>query len=88
MPDETIFVLAGLDQNDDFRVGPLGEREQAARVNQPEFRAEVKSERESLERERRRRGSIAAADVPTQPEDAITVAKFIGALRQFRRRPD
>ena len=58
--------------------------EQAARVNQPEFRADVTSVRESLERERREQGRIAVADVPTQPEDAITFAKFIGALRQFR----
>ena len=58
--------------------------EQAARVNQPEFRAEGRSVRESLEREQREQGSLEAADVPTQPEDAITLAKFIGALRQFR----
>jgi DNA-binding XRE family transcriptional regulator len=58
--------------------------DQAARVNQPEFRADVKSVRDSLERERREQGRIATADTPTQPEDAVTIAKFIGALRQAR----
>jgi DNA-binding XRE family transcriptional regulator len=56
----------------------------AARVKQPEFRAEERSIREALDRERREEGGIATTGVPTEPEDAITTARFIGALRQHR----
>lgn len=58
--------------------------EQAARINDPEFRAQDKAARESLERERREHGRIATSDVKTQPEDAVALAKFIGTLRQLR----
>ena len=58
--------------------------EQAARIKQPEFRAEDRALRESLKRERREHGKIMAADVATQPEDAVALSKFIGGLRQRR----
>jgi DNA-binding XRE family transcriptional regulator len=56
----------------------------AARIAKPEFRAEERETRESLERERRELGSVATSDLPTEPEDAIALAKFIGGLRQRR----
>jgi len=56
----------------------------AARVKQADFRAEEKSIRDALERERREQGKIATTDVPTDPEDAFATARFIGSLRQRR----
>jgi DNA-binding XRE family transcriptional regulator len=58
--------------------------EQTARIKQAEFRAEGRALRESLERERREQGKIAAVDARTQPEDAVALSKYIGALRQRR----
>jgi DNA-binding XRE family transcriptional regulator len=56
----------------------------AARVKQAEFRAEERAIRDALERERREQGKIATTDVPTEPEDAVATARFIGGLRQRR----
>jgi hypothetical protein len=56
----------------------------AARVKQAEFRAEERSVREALERERREGGGIAATGATTEPEDAIAIARFLGTLRQHR----
>lgn len=58
--------------------------EQAARIAQPEFQAEARAVRESLQRERKEQGGIATTAEATEPEDAITLAKFIGSLRQRR----
>jgi DNA-binding XRE family transcriptional regulator len=56
----------------------------AARAKQAEFRADERSIRDALERERQEQGTIATTDVPTDPEDAIATARFIGGLRQHR----
>lgn len=56
----------------------------AARVKQADFRVEASAAREALERERREQGKIAAADEPTEPDDAVATARFIGGLRQHR----
>jgi DNA-binding XRE family transcriptional regulator len=56
----------------------------AGRTKQAEFRAEEQSIRDALESERREQGNIATTDVPTDPEDAIATARFIGSLRQRR----
>ena len=56
--------------------------EQAKRIAQPEFRAEARSVRETLEREQREQGEIATTGESIEPEDAIALAKFIGCLRQ------
>ena len=58
--------------------------EQAARMTQPEFRAEARAVRETLERERQVHGDIATSGEKTEPEVAIELAKFIGGLRQHR----
>jgi DNA-binding XRE family transcriptional regulator len=58
--------------------------EQAARIAQPEFRAEAQNVRESLERERQELGDIETSGEKTEQEDAIAHAKFIGSLRQRR----
>jgi DNA-binding XRE family transcriptional regulator len=59
--------------------------EQAARIAQPEFRAEARAVRDSLEREQRGQGEIATStDGSTEPEDFIALSKFIGGLRQRR----
>jgi DNA-binding XRE family transcriptional regulator len=58
--------------------------EQAARIAQPEFRAQALAARESLEHELREHGETATTDDQTEPEDAIVLAKFIGGLRQCR----
>ena len=58
--------------------------EQAAKVAQPEFRAQALAAREFLEHERREQGETATTDDRTEPEDAIVLAKFIGGLRQRR----
>jgi hypothetical protein len=58
--------------------------EQAARINQPAFRAEARSARHSLEHERSAQGAIATTDEKTEPEDAIALAKFNGGLRHQR----
>lgn len=60
--------------------------QRAARTKQAESRAEERSIRDALERERREHGTIATTDVPTEPEDAIATARFIGGLRQERER--
>jgi DNA-binding XRE family transcriptional regulator len=51
---------------------------------QAEFRADERSIRDALERERQEQGTIATTDVPTDPEDAIATARFIGGLRRHR----
>ncbi len=56
----------------------------AARAKQAEFRADERSIRDALERERQEQGTIATTDVPTDPEDAIATARFIGGLRRHR----
>jgi DNA-binding XRE family transcriptional regulator len=56
----------------------------AARSKQADPRAEERSIRDALERERKEQGTIATTDVPTDPEDAIATARFIGGLRQRR----
>ncbi len=56
----------------------------AVRANQAAFRADEHSIRDALERERQEHGEIATTDVPTDPEDAIATARFIGGLRQHR----
>jgi len=56
----------------------------AARAKQAEFRADERSIRAALERERQEQGTIATTDVPTDPEDAIATARFIGGLRRHR----
>jgi DNA-binding XRE family transcriptional regulator len=56
----------------------------AARAAQAEFRADERSIRDALERERQEQGTIATTDVPTDPEDAVATARFIGGLRQHR----
>src|SRR5947207_10162216 len=56
----------------------------AARVKQSGFREEERLVREALDRERREEGGIATTGVPTEPEDAIATARFIGSLRQRR----
>ncbi len=56
----------------------------AARAKQAEFRREARAVREALERERREQGKIAVADEPTEPDDAVTAARFIGGLRRHR----
>jgi ribosome-binding protein aMBF1 (putative translation factor) len=56
----------------------------ADRAKQAESRAEERSIRDALERERREHGKIATTDEPTEPEDAIAIARFIGGLRQRR----
>jgi DNA-binding XRE family transcriptional regulator len=56
----------------------------AARATQAEFRADERAIRDALERERQEQGTIATTDVPTDPEDAIATARFIGGLRQHR----
>ena len=56
----------------------------AARAKQAEFRAEGRAVREALERERREQGKIAATGEPTEPDDAIATARFIGGLRRHR----
>jgi DNA-binding XRE family transcriptional regulator len=48
------------------------------------FSAEEQSSRDVLESERREQGKIATTDVPTDPDDAIATARFIGGLRQRR----
>ena len=58
--------------------------EAAARGKQADFRAEERAIRDALERERSEQGTIATTDVPTDPEDAIATARFIGGLRQRR----
>ncbi len=59
--------------------------EQAAAIaNQVAFRADEHSIRDALDCERQERGKIATEDVPTDPEDAIATARFIGGLRQHR----
>jgi DNA-binding XRE family transcriptional regulator len=56
----------------------------AARAAQAEFRADERSIRDALERERQEQGTIATTDVPTDPEDAVATAQFIGGLRRHR----
>jgi DNA-binding XRE family transcriptional regulator len=59
-------------------------QEPAARTKQADFRAEERSIRDALERERQEHGKIATTEVPTEPDDAIAVARFIGGLRRYR----
>ena len=66
------------------KTGAATPEQAAARAKQPESRAQECSIRDTLERERREQGKIATTDVPTDPEDAITTARFIGGLRQRR----
>lgn len=56
----------------------------AARARQADFRAEATAARDALERERREQGKIATAGEPTEPDDAIATAQFIGGLRRHR----
>ena len=58
--------------------------EGAARAQQADFRAEARAARDALERERRERGTIEAANEPTEPDDAVATARFIGGLRRHR----
>jgi predicted transcriptional regulator len=66
------------------KTGAATPRERADRTKQPESRAQERSIRDAVERERREQGTIATTNVPTDPEDAITTARFIGGLRQRR----
>lgn len=56
----------------------------AARAKEPDFRAEARATRESLERERREQGKIATTDETTEPDDAVALSRFIGGLRRHR----
>jgi len=58
--------------------------QRAARTKQADFRDAERSIREALDRERQEHGKIATTGVPTEPEDAIATARFIGTLRQRR----
>ena len=58
--------------------------EQAARIAEPEFRAEARAAREAIQRELSETGTIATTGERVKPEDAIALAKFIGGLRQHR----
>lgn len=58
--------------------------EKAVRVKQADFRNEERAIRDALERERREHGKIETTGVPTEPEDAIATARFIGGLRRQR----
>jgi len=67
-----------------IKTGSSTPDQSAARVRQAAFRDEERSIRDALERERREQGKIATTGVPTEPEDAIATARFIGTLRQRR----
>ncbi len=67
-----------------IKTGSSTPEQNAARVRQAAFRDEERSVRDALERERQEHGKIATTGVPTEPEDAIATARFIGTLRQRR----
>jgi DNA-binding XRE family transcriptional regulator len=56
----------------------------AVRAKDADFRAQERSIRDALDRERQEQGKIATADGPTEPDDAIAIARFIGSLRKHR----
>jgi DNA-binding XRE family transcriptional regulator len=58
--------------------------EQAARVTDPEFRAQERAARDAVQREHNETGTVAATGELVEPQDAIALAKFIGGLRQRR----
>jgi ribosome-binding protein aMBF1 (putative translation factor) len=59
-------------------------KQRAARANQADSRAQEQAIRDVLERERNEYGKIASTDEPTEPEDAVAIAQFIGGLRHQR----
>jgi DNA-binding XRE family transcriptional regulator len=66
------------------KTGSPTSQQAAARVTQATFRDEERAIRDVLARERREKGKIATAGMPTEPEDGIATARFIGGLRQQR----
>jgi DNA-binding XRE family transcriptional regulator len=66
------------------KISSAGARQAAARVRQAAFRDEERAIREAIEHERREKGEIATTGVPTEPEDAIATAQFVGGLRRQR----
>ncbi len=58
--------------------------QRVAQTKNPAFQAEERAVREALERERSEQGKIATTDEPTEPDDAMALARFIGGLRRRR----
>ena len=66
------------------KIDALTPEQAAARARQANFRAEATAARDALERERKEQGKIATTDEPTEPDDVISTARFIGGLRRRR----
>lgn len=66
------------------KTGTATPEQAAARAQQADSRAQERTLRDALERERQEQGKIATTDVPIDPEDAIATARFIGGLRRQR----
>jgi DNA-binding XRE family transcriptional regulator len=58
--------------------------QRAAQAMHPASRAEERAIRAALERERTEQGKIATTEEPTEPDDAIALARFVGGLRRHR----
>jgi hypothetical protein len=58
--------------------------QRAAQSRKPASLAEERAIRQALERERSEHGKIDTTEEPTEPDDAIALARFIGGLRRCR----